>query len=153
MLYTSSKVYEFLNSVKTRWKTCTWNVEVLSNKWRYRWVVFRSVMLWVSFLSLRSLLQSILKVSSFCQERVASCRIFSELLIRNSSSKTRKNSSIGSTKVGASMVGGMFAIATMSCWGERFTEISTEFGLLGTVQWCAMAACSVTWKVVVMVVA
>ncbi len=39
----------------------------------------------------------------------------SELLTGNSSSRTRKNSPTGSTKASASMVGRMFAIATMSC--------------------------------------
>ncbi len=40
---------------------------------------------------------------------------FLELLIRNSNSRTRKNSPIGLTKTGASMVGRMFAIETMDC--------------------------------------
>ncbi len=40
---------------------------------------------------------------------------FLELLIGNSSSRNRKNFPIGSTKVGASMVGGMFVVAIMSC--------------------------------------
>jgi hypothetical protein len=51
------------------------------------------------------------------------------------------------------MVGGMFAVGAMSCWGERFTKIGTEFGLLGIVSWCEMAACSVAWKVVAMAMA
>jgi hypothetical protein len=55
-----------------------------------------------------------LRVSSFCQEKVASYKKISELLIRNSNSKTQKNSPIGSAKAGASMVGGMFAVATMN---------------------------------------
>jgi hypothetical protein len=36
------------------------------------------------------------------------------------------------------VVGGMFAVATMNSWGERFTEVGTEFGLFETVPWCAM---------------
>jgi len=56
-----------------------------------------------------------LRVLSFCREKVASYRIFSELLTGNSSSRIRKNSPIGSTKAGASMVGGMFAITAMNC--------------------------------------
>jgi hypothetical protein len=51
------------------------------------------------------------------------------------------------------MVGGMFAVAIMSCWGKRFIEVSTRFGLLGIVPWCAMAAYSAVWDVVAMVVA
>jgi len=46
---------------------------------------------------------------------VASYRIFSELLTGNSSSRIQKNSPTGSAKDGASVVGGMFAIAAMSC--------------------------------------
>jgi len=42
-------------------------------------------------------------------------RIFSELFIRNSTLRTRKNSLIGLAKAGASMVGRMFAATTMSC--------------------------------------
>ncbi len=38
-----------------------------------------------------------------------------ELLTGNSNSRTRKDSPTGSAKAGASMVGGMFAIAAMSC--------------------------------------
>jgi len=45
---------------------------------------------------------------------VASCRIFSELLTKNSNSRISKNSPTGSAKVGASVVGGMFAIVAMS---------------------------------------
>ncbi len=153
MLYTFSKVYEFPNSAKTHCKTCAWNVGVLSNERRYQWVVSKSVMLWVSSLSLRNLLQSILRVSSFCRERVASNKFISEFLIKNSSSITRKNSLTGSAKFGASMVGRMFAIATMSYWGERFIKVGTGSGLFNTIPWCAMVACSATWKVVAMVVA
>jgi hypothetical protein len=40
---------------------------------------------------------------------------FLELLIRNYSSRTQKKSSTGSSKAGASMVGEMFTIVTMSC--------------------------------------
>ncbi len=39
----------------------------------------------------------------------------SKLLTENSSSRTEKNSSIGSTKASASMVGGMFVVTTMTC--------------------------------------
>jgi hypothetical protein len=46
---------------------------------------------------------------------MANYRIFLELLIGNSSSRTRKNSPTGSAKDGASMAGGMFAIIAMSC--------------------------------------
>ncbi len=42
-------------------------------------------------------------------------QIFLKLLIGNSSLKTQKNSPIKSAKVGASMVGGLFVVATMSC--------------------------------------
>jgi hypothetical protein len=45
---------------------------------------------------------------------MASYRIFLELLTRNSSSKIRKNSPTGLVKVGASVVGGTFVVATMS---------------------------------------
>jgi len=48
-------------------------------------------------------------------KKVANCIIFSKLLIENSNSRTRKNSRTGSSKVSASMVGGMFAIVAMSC--------------------------------------
>jgi hypothetical protein len=41
-------------------------------------------------------------------------QIFSEFFTENSSSRTRKNSPTESTKTGASMVGGMFAVALMS---------------------------------------
>jgi hypothetical protein len=47
--------------------------------------------------------------------KVASCRIFSELLTGNSNSRTPKNSPTRSTKANASIVGGMFAITTMNC--------------------------------------
>jgi hypothetical protein len=43
-----------------------------------------------------------------------SSRIFSKLLIENFSSRTQNNSPTGSAKGGALMVGGMFAVATMS---------------------------------------
>jgi hypothetical protein len=42
-----------------------------------------------------------------------SCKKNSELLIGNSSSRIRENSPIGLAKVGASMVGGMFIVATI----------------------------------------
>jgi hypothetical protein len=42
------------------------------------------------------------------------CRFFLEFFTGNSNSRTQKNSPIGSAKAGASMVGGMFAITTMS---------------------------------------
>jgi hypothetical protein len=45
---------------------------------------------------------------------VASYKTFSELLIEIFCSRTQKNSPIGLAKAGASMVGGMFAITTMS---------------------------------------
>jgi hypothetical protein len=66
--------------------------------------------------------------------------MFSELLTKNSNLRTQKNSPTRSTKVDASMVGGMFAVATMSCWWERFIEVGIRFGLLGTIPWCAMVA-------------
>jgi len=47
-------------------------------------------------------------------KKVASCKKYLKLLIGNSSSRTRKNSPTRSTKVGASMVGKMFVVATMS---------------------------------------
>ncbi len=153
MLYTSSKMYEFQNSAKTHYKTYVCNVGVPSNKRRYRWATSRSVMLWVSSLSLRSLLQSILKVSSFCREKVVSCRIFSELLTGNSSSRIWKNSPTGSTKASALVVRGMFAVATMSCYGERFIEVGIGSGLFGIVPWCAIVACNAPWKAVVMAMA
>jgi hypothetical protein len=40
------------------------------------------------------------------------------------------------------MVGRMFAVVVMSCWGERFIEVGIGSGLLGTVPWCAIIACS-----------
>jgi hypothetical protein len=42
-------------------------------------------------------------------------KFFPELLIKNSNSKTQKNSLFGLAKVGALMVGGTFVVATMSC--------------------------------------
>jgi hypothetical protein len=45
---------------------------------------------------------------------VARCIIFLELLTENSSSKTQNNFPTRLVKGGASMVGGMFAIALMS---------------------------------------
>ncbi len=77
----------------------------------------------------------------------------SKLLTEKSSSRIQKNSPIGLTKDGASMVGGMFAVIVMSCWQEKFIEIGTGSRSLGTVPWCAMATCSVIWKVMAMVVA
>jgi hypothetical protein len=47
--------------------------------------------------------------------REGGCIIFSKFLTRNSSSRTRKNSPIGSAKVGTLIVGGMFMVAAMSC--------------------------------------
>jgi hypothetical protein len=47
-------------------------------------------------------------------KKVVSYKISSEFLTKNSNSRIRKKSPIGSTNVGASMVGGMFAIATMN---------------------------------------
>ncbi len=76
-----------------------------------------------------------------------------ELLTGNSSSTTWKNSPTRSTKAVALMVGGMFAIAIMSCWGERFIEAGTKSGLLGIIPWCAIATCSVAWKATTMAVA
>jgi hypothetical protein len=63
-------------------------------------------------------------------------------LIKNSNSKTRKNSLTGLAKANTSMVGGMFIIATMSYWGKRFIEIGIGFGLLGIVPSCVMATYS-----------
>jgi hypothetical protein len=80
-------------------------------------------MLWVSSLSLRSLLYSIWRVSSFCRKKVVSFRIFSEFLTRNSSSRIRKNSPTRSTKAGASMVGGMFA----SMVGGMFAVVAMSY--------------------------
>ncbi len=65
---------------------------------------------------------------------MASYIICSKILIGNSSSRIRKNSPTGSTKVGASMVGGMFAIVTMSCSGIFFIEVGTIYGLLGSIR-------------------
>jgi hypothetical protein len=59
--------------------------------------------------------------------------LFSELLIENSSSRTQKNSPIRSAKASASIVGRMFAVAIMNCYEERFIEVGTKSGLLGTV--------------------
>jgi hypothetical protein len=56
-----------------------------------------------------------LRVSSFYWEKATIYRIFSKLLTGNSSSTIQKNSPTGSAKAGASMVGGMFAVTTMSC--------------------------------------
>jgi hypothetical protein len=50
-----------------------------------------------------------------CREKVASCRIFSELLTGNSSSRIRKNAPTGSVKASTPVVGGMFVVAAMSC--------------------------------------
>jgi hypothetical protein len=144
MLYTSKKVYESPNSTKTHYKTCTWNVRIPSNERRYRWATSRSMMLLVSSFSLRSLMWNILKVSSFYRKKVASLIFFSKLLIGNSNSRTRRNSPTRSAKDSASMVGGMFMVGIMSCWGERFSEVVTESRLLGTIPWRAMATCSVT---------
>jgi hypothetical protein len=107
------------------------------------------MMFWISSLSLKSFLYSILRVSSFCQKKVVSYIIFSTLLNENSSSKTQKNSPTGLIKVRASMVGKMFVVVTMSCWRKMFTKIHTGSGLLGTFPWCAMAACSVAWEAMV----
>jgi hypothetical protein len=111
------KVYEFPNSTKTLCKTCTWNVGVRSNEQRYRSVASRSVMFWVSSLNLRSFLYSILSA----KRRWWVVQFFQNSSPKNSSSNTRKNSLIGFAKASASMVGGMFVVATMSCWGKRFT--------------------------------
>jgi hypothetical protein len=153
MLYTSSKVYESPNYAKTHCKTYAWNVKVPSNEQRYWWATCRSMMLWISSLSLKNLLYNILKVSSFYRKKVANYIIFSELLTKNSSSRTQKKSPIGSVKVAASMVGGMFAVVAISYWGERLTEVGTGFGLLGTIPWCVMASYSAAWEAVAMVVA
>jgi hypothetical protein len=40
------------------------------------------------------------------------------------------------------MVGGMFVVATMNCWGEMFIKVGTRSGLLGIVPWCTLVACS-----------
>jgi hypothetical protein len=48
------------------------------------------------------------------------------------------------------MVGGMFTVIAMNCWGEMYTEIGTKSKLLGTVPWCAMAAYIATWKAMAM---
>jgi len=56
-----------------------------------------------------------LRASSFFSEKVANYKKISELLTGNSSSKAQKNSPTGLAKVGASMVGKMFAVAPMSC--------------------------------------
>jgi len=45
---------------------------------------------------------------------VANCKKNLELLTGNSSSRIQKNSPTRSTKAGAAMVGGMFAVAIMS---------------------------------------
>jgi hypothetical protein len=66
-------------------------------------------------LSLKSLLYNILRLSSFCREKVVNCRIFSKLFTGDSNSITQKNSPTGSTKVGALMVRRMFVVAAMNC--------------------------------------
>ncbi len=43
--------------------------------------------------------------------------------------KNSKEFPIGLVKAGASMVGGIFAVATMNCRGEMFTKVGTGFGL------------------------
>ncbi len=78
---------------------------------------------------------------------------FSEFLIKNFNSRTRKNSPNGSDKTSASMAGGMFVVATIYCWRERVIEVGIEFGLFGTVPWCAMVVCNGVWEAVAMVVA
>ncbi len=84
---------------------------------------------------------------------MASYIFFLELFTRNFNSRTWKNSHTGSTKVGVLMVGRMFTVTTMSCWGERFTEIGTGSGLLGIVPWCAIVTYSATWEVAMMAMA
>jgi len=84
---------------------------------------------------------------------VANYKTFSELLTKNYSSKTQKNSPTRSAKADASVVGGMFTVIAMSCWRERFTEVGTESRLLGTVPWCAIAAYNVAWKAMAMAMA
>jgi len=107
-------VYESPNSAKTHYKTYAWNVKVPSNEQRYRWATSRFMMLCISSLSLKNLLYIILRVSSFYREKVANYIFFSELLTRNSSSRIQKNSPIGSVKVVASMVGGMFTVVAIN---------------------------------------
>ncbi len=153
MLYTSSKVYKFPNFAKTCCKTSAWSVGIPFNERRYWWADTRSMMLWVSYLSLRSLLYSILKVSSFCRKKVVSCKKISELFTGNYSSRIQKNSPTRLAKAGALIVGGMFVIATMICWGERCTKVSIESGLLSIVPWSAMVAYSATWKAMAMAMA
>jgi hypothetical protein len=46
---------------------------------------------------------------------VASYKFFSELFTKNSSLRIQNNSFTGLVKGSASTVGGMFAVATMSC--------------------------------------
>ncbi len=47
--------------------------------------------------------------------------------------KNSKESLVGSAKVGASMVQGLFTIITTCCYGERLIEIGIESRLLSTI--------------------
>ncbi len=58
--------------------------------------------------------------------------IFSQLLTRNSSSRTQKNSPTRLVKASASLVGGMFEVTSMNCRREKFTKLGIGSGLLGT---------------------
>ncbi len=116
--------------------TTIWNKipEALSwnsfHELQYNTLYFRQV--WLPYSK-----PSILRVSSFCQEKLASWKFFLELFTRNSSSRIQKNSFTGSIKASASMVGEMFAVVVMSYWRERFIKVGTGFWLLGIVPWCA----------------
>jgi hypothetical protein len=111
MLYTSNKVYESPNSIKTCCKTYAWSVGVLSNERRYRWAASRFVILF----KLEKPPVEHLEGFIFLPREGGKLQKFSELFIRNSNPRTIKNSPTGSAKAGASMVGTMFAVASMTC--------------------------------------
>ncbi len=64
---------------------------------------------------------------------MVNCQKYLDFITENSSSRTQKNSPTRLVKVNALMVGGMFTVATMSCWGERFIEVRIRSRLLAIV--------------------
>jgi hypothetical protein len=67
------------------------------------------------FFKLEKPLVGILRVVSFCQEKVANCKKIFRTFHRKFQLKNSKKFPHKSAKVGALMVGGMFAVVVMSC--------------------------------------
>ncbi len=153
MLYTSNKVYEFPNFAKKPLQNLRMECQSTFQRMKILMASFQVCDAMSILFKFEKPPIEHLEGFILLPKETVNCKFFLKLLTGNFNSRTWNNSPTKSVKVGASMVGGMFTIATMNCWGEKFIEVGTRSGLLGIIPWCVMAACSAIWKVLAMVVA